>query len=386
MSYIHDQKLFPASGSAGIAPLIGNLLAKADIEINGSRPWDIQIHNTQMVPRVIRQRSLGLGESYMEGWWDCEALDEFCYRILSAGAEGIAKNQLTLALQWLKCLLHNRQSTQRAPKVAKQHYDLGNDLFAAMLGRTMAYSCGYWKDAKTLDEAQDAKLDLVCRKLGLEPGMTLLDIGSGWGCLLEHAAKHYGVTGTGVTLSKEQAELARARCKGLPVNIVLQDYRKLTGHFDRIASIGMFEHVGRRNYATFMRTASRLLKDDGLLLLHCIGENKSTLSHDPWIEKYIFPNGELPSIKQFADAVEGVFVVEDMHNFGPDYARTLNAWDANFQRHWQELKPHYDENFYRMWRYYLNICAGAFRARDTQLWQWVLTKPAQRTESYCAPR
>lgn len=386
MSYSQHQKLIAATHEHSIDPLIGDLLAKADVVINGTRPWDIQIHNPNTVARVIAQRSLGLGESYMEGWWDCEVLDEFCFRILKAGAQGIAKNKLMLTVQWLKHVLHNRQSTQRAPKVAKRHYDLGNGLFTRMLGRTMAYSCGYWKEAKTLDEAQDAKLDLVCRKLELKPGMTLLDIGSGWGCLLEHAAKHYGVIGTGVTLSKEQAELAKERCRGLPVEIVLQDYRQLSGHFDRIASIGMFEHVGRRNYSTFMQTSARLLKDDGLMLLHCIGENKSTIEYDPWIERYIFPNGELPSIKQFSQAVEGLFVVEDMHNFGPDYARTLTAWDANFRQAWPELKPHYDEHFYRMWRFYLNLCAGAFRARDTQLWQWVLSKPAQRTESYYSPR
>lgn len=384
LSNLHERQ--HSTGSHSIDKVVTQLLAKADVVINGTRPWDIQIHNPKTIPRVVRQRSLGLGESYMDGWWDCEALDEFCFRILRAGADGIAKNRATLAVQWLMYLLHNRQSEHRAPRVAKKHYDLGNRLFERMLGHTMAYSCGYWKSANTLDEAQEAKLDLVCRKLGLEPGMTLLDIGCGWGCLLEHAARHYGVTGTGVTLSEEQATLAEERCKGLPVEIKLEDYRDLTGQFDRIASIGMFEHVGRRNYSTFMQTSARLLQDEGLMLLHCIGENQSSTEHDPWIEKYIFPNGELPSIKQLAESAEGHFVIEDMHNFGPDYARTLTAWDANFQRHWNELESHYDERFYRMWRYYLNICAGAFRARNIQLWQWVMSKPSQRNESYRAPR
>ncbi|MGO1462219.1 MAG: cyclopropane fatty acyl phospholipid synthase [Marinobacter sp.] len=382
----HLQEAQPTTGSHSIDRVISDVLTKADVVINGPRPWDIQIHHPDTVSRVARQRSLGLGESYMDGWWDCEALDEFCFRILKAGAEGIAKNQLTLTLQWLTFLFHNRQSAQRAPQVARQHYDLGNQLFELMLGRTMAYSCGYWHEAQTLDQAQDAKLDLVCRKLGLEPGMTLLDIGCGWGSLLEHAAKHYGVSGTGVTLSEEQVEGARVRCQGLPVKILLEDYRELSGRYDCVASIGMFEHVGRRNYTTFMETTAHLLRDDGLMLLHCIGENKSTAEHDPWIEKYIFPNGELPSIKQIAEAAEDRFVVEDMHNFGPDYARTLTAWDANFRRHWGTLKTPYDERFYRMWRYYLNLCAGAFRARNTQLWQWVFSKPSQRNTSYRAPR
>lgn len=386
MPNTHFQDAQQATGSQSLDEVIGDLLTKADVVINGSRPWDIQIHHPDTVSRVASQRSLGLGESYMDGWWDCEALDEFCFRILRAGADGIAKNSLTLALQWLKFSFYNRQNLKRAPQVARQHYDLGNQLFELMLGRTMAYSCGYWKDARTLDEAQEAKLDLVCRKLQLEPGMTLLDIGCGWGSLLEHAARHYGVKGKGVTLSEEQVEAARKRCHGLSVEILLEDYRELDGQFDRIASVGMFEHVGRRNYATFMETSADLLRDDGLMLLHCIGENRSTSQHDPWIEKYIFPNGELPSIKQIAEAAEGRFVVEDMHNFGPDYAPTLTAWDTNFQSHWEQLKPRYDERFYRMWRYYLNLCAGAFRARNTQLWQWVFSKPSQRNKSYRAPR
>lgn len=382
----HLQEQAHSSGSHSIDQLIATLLAKADVEVNGRRPWDIQIHNPDTISRVATQRSLGLGESYMDGWWDCDDLGEFCFRILRAGADGIAKNRLMLAAQWIGCWLHNRQSLSRAPQVAKEHYDLGNRLFELMLGRSMAYSCGYWKDATTLDEAQDAKHDLVCRKLGLKAGMTLLDIGCGWGGLLEHAAKHYGVKAVGVTLSEEQAKLARLRCEGLPVDILLEDYRELDGSFDRIASIGMFEHVGRRNYSTFMTTSAGLLKKDGLMLLHCIGENESSSAHDPWIEKYIFPNGELPSIKQMAEAAETHFVMEDVHNFGPDYARTLLAWDVNFQQHWEEIKEKYDARFYRMWRFYLNICAGAFRARDTQLWQWVFSKPAQRSDAYRAPR
>lgn len=386
MSSVHTSAEHFSTGSHSIDNVISHILTRADIEINGSRPWDIQIHHPHTIPRVIAQRSLGLGESYMDGWWDCNALDEFCYRILKAGAEDISKSRVKLLLQGLSYMLFNHQSTKRSRQVAEQHYDLDNQLFEAMLGRTMAYSCGYWKDADNLDAAQDAKLDLICRKLGLQPGMTLLDIGCGWGSLLEYASRHYGVSAKGVTVSKEQATLARERCQGLGVEVLLQDYRDVDGQFDRIASVGMFEHVGRRNYATFMHHSQRLLKDDGLMLLHCIGENESSRAHDPWIEKYIFPNGELPSIKQLSEAAEPYFVLEDMHNFGPDYARTLKAWDKNFQAGWPQLASRYDERFYRMWRYYLNICIGAFRARETQLWQWVLSKPHKREGSYLAPR
>lgn len=382
----HSREEALSSGSRSIDALISEVLANADIQINGRRPWDIQIHHPETLSRIAAQRSLGLGESYMDGWWDCEALDEFAFRMLRAGGDGLGKNRWAMALQMITYILRNRQSPRRARQVAEQHYDLDNHLFELMLGRTMAYSCGYWKDAKTLDQAQDAKLDLICRKLELEPGMTLLDIGCGWGSLLEYATQHYGVRAHGVTVSTEQAQLARERCKDLPVEVLLQDYRAVTGRYDRVVSVGMFEHVGRRNYNTFMRTAANLLKDRGLMLVHCIGENESSAGHDPWIDKYIFPNGELPSIKQMAKAAEKHFIVEDVQNFGPDYAKTLKAWDANFQSHWAELKDRYDDRFYRMWRYYLNLCAGAFRARNIQLWQWVMSKPGQRSQAYQAPR
>ncbi|MFP1677609.1 cyclopropane fatty acyl phospholipid synthase [Alloalcanivorax sp. C16-2] len=376
----------PRTGSRAIDDLIASVLANADIQINGRRPWDMQIHHPDTLSRIAARRSLGLGESYMDGWWDCDALDEFIHRILRAGAEDLGKNKWTLALQLLGHNLRNRQSLRRSRQVAEQHYDLGNDLFEKMLDPTMAYSCGYWKDATTLHEAQEAKLDLICRKLELEPGMTLLDIGCGWGSLLDHAARHYGVRALGVTVSTEQAELARRRCADLPVEVLLKDYRTISGQYDRVVSVGMFEHVGRRNYRTFMETTRHLLKDRGLMLLHTIGNNESTNSHDAWIDKYIFPNGELPSIKQIARHAEYRYVVEDVHSFGPDYARTLKAWDANFLAHWPELKGRYDERFQRMWHYYLNLCAGAFRARTIQLWQWVFSKPGHRAHAYRSPR
>lgn len=385
MSSLRQHEQHP-HGHALAEKMVHSLLEQADIQLNGSRPWDIQLHHPDTLARILHQRSLGLGESYMDGWWDCGALNEMFYRLLKAGGAQLAKNRMMQALQWSAFWLLDRQSRSRAKQVALQHYDLDNELFGYMLGSSMAYSCGYWKDAQTLDEAQTAKLDLICRKLELTPGMTLLDIGCGWGSLLEHAARHYGVKGLGVTLSQAQVELARQRCDGLPVTILLEDYRQLTGRFDRIASVGMFEHVGRRNYALFMDKAASLLADDGLLLLHCIGENATSSEHDPWIEKYIFPNGELPSIRQIAQAAEPCFVMEDVHNFGPDYALTLDAWDANFCAHWRALASRYDERFYRMWRYYLNCCSGAFRARDTQLWQWVFSKPAQRKNTYRASR
>ena len=263
-------------------------------------------------------------------------------------------------------------------EVGEKHYDIGNDLYAAMLDSRMIYSCGYWRDADNLEAAQEAKLDLICRKLDLRPGMHILDIGSGWGGFLQFAAERYGVSGLGVTVSKEQAALANERSKGLPVETRLLDYQALDGQFDRIISIGMFEHVGYKNYRPYFEKAASLLKPDGLFLLHSIGGHTSTSHGDPWSEKYIFPNGMLPSVAQVGKASEGLFVMEDWHNFGADYDRTLMEWHKRFEAAWPSLKgDRYDERFYRMWRYYLSASAAAFRARVTDVWQ-VLLSPIGR--------
>jgi cyclopropane-fatty-acyl-phospholipid synthase len=349
------------------------LLTRAGIAVDGTDPWDIQIHNEDFYPRVFRQLYLGLGESYMDGWWDVERLDQFFYKTIRADLEEELKNW-RLALHFLKGQIFNYQTRSKAPKVAHKHYDIGNDLYQLMLGPSMAYTCAYWKDAKTLDEAQNAKFDLVCRKIGLKPGMKVLDLGCGFGSFLKYAAENYGVSGVGINLSKEQVKYARESCKGLPLEFQLTDYRDARGTFDRVVSIGLVEHVGYKNYRTFLKLAHERLADDGLFLLHGIGNNDSTTKADPWTEKYIFPNGNLPSIKQLGSAMENLFVMEDWHNFGADYDKTLMAWHENFVANWQEIKKDYDERFYRMWVYYLLSCAGAFRARKIQLWQLVLSK------------
>jgi cyclopropane-fatty-acyl-phospholipid synthase len=348
------------------------LLEKAGVGLNGNNPWDIRVHNKNFFKRVLKQGSLGMGESYMDGWWDTQSLDEFFRRICVAYPHKSPLKTpflLKLASQFL-----NRQSKKRAFQVGEEHYNIGNDVFQAMLDKRLTYTCGYWKNATTLDEAQEAKLDLICRKLNLQPGQKILDIGCGWGSLLKYAAEKYGVEGVGITVSKEQVELARELCQGLPIEIRLEDYRDTQGQFDHIVSVGMFEHVGYKNYRTYMETAHRLLKENGLFLLHSIGSNYSTTQVDPWIEKYIFPNGMLPSIKQIGESVEDLFVMEDWHNFGADYDKTLMAWHQNFIQAWSELSSHYSERFKRMWEYYLLSCAGLFRARKAQLWQIVLSK------------
>jgi cyclopropane-fatty-acyl-phospholipid synthase len=348
-------------------------LRNADIQIDGSRPQDLIAHDERLFDRVIRYGSLGLGEAYMEGWWDAPALDTFFHKVLSARLQNVVKINLASIIAITKAFLINLQSSARAFKVGEVHYDLGNDLYEAMLDSRMVYTCGYWKEAKTLDEAQEAKLDLVCRKIGLKQGDHILDIGCGWGSFAKFAAEKYGASVVGITISKEQAVLAKERCKGLPVEIRVQDYRDVDEKFDHIISLGMFEHVGVKNYRTYFMVASRCLKENGLFLLHTIGGNESRLTSDSWIGKYIFPGGVIPSVAQIGKALEGLFVMEDWHNFGPDYDKTLVAWFQNFDTAWPALRAKYGDRFYRMWKYYLLSCAGAFRAREVSLWQIVLS-------------
>jgi cyclopropane-fatty-acyl-phospholipid synthase len=348
------------------------LLSLADVEINGNRPWDIRVHNDDFYPRVLSGGSLALGESYIEGWWDCPSLDELFYRIFQAQLDNTLKSW-TWILESLRARLFNLQKPSRAYHIGRHHYDIGNNLYACMLDERMIYSCAYWESASTLDEAQEAKLDMVCRKLDLQPGMRVLDIGCGWGGTARFAAERCGVEVVGITVSEEQVKCAKESCQDLPVDIHLQDYRSLEGSFDRILSIGMIEHVGYKNYKIFMRKVRELLKDDGLFLLQTIGSTKSVTKVDPWIARYIFPNSMLPSAKQISDAIEGLFVLEDWHSFGADYDKTLMHWFQNFDNGWDTLKDDYDEAFYRMWKYYLLCCAGAFRARSIQVWQIVFS-------------
>jgi cyclopropane-fatty-acyl-phospholipid synthase len=365
-----------ASARAQPPAVLQDLVAEAGVRFNGDAPWDIQVLDERVYQMVLAKGSLGFGEAYMDGLWECERLDLLFHRLLNVDADeklgGWAK--IRLLGEILRHRLFNLQSTRRAFQVGKEHYDIGNDVFEAMLDPTMSYSCAYWHEAADLEEAQRNKLDLICRKLELQPGERLLEIGCGWGGLARFAAEHYGVEVVGVTVSKEQQKLARERCADLPVTIELRDYRDLSGRFDKAVSVGMFEHVGPKNYAIYFDTVRRLLKDEGLFLLHTIGNYVTSPKTDAWIDKYIFPNGKLPSAKELASVVEGRFLIEDWHNFGTDYDRTLMAWWANFERAWPRLEARYGERFYRMWKYYLMCCAGFFRSRQGQLWQLVLGK------------
>lgn len=354
--------------------IIEDLLSHADVTIGGNRPWDLQVHNNGFYSRVLKGGSLGLGESYMDGWWDVKELDVFVDKITRAKLDDKVLGNRWLLLVLLIQNILNSLRLSKAFEVGERHYDIGNDLYETMLDKRMAYSCGYWKNASSLDEAQEAKLDLICRKLGIKKGMKVLDIGCGWGSFAKFVAEKYGADVVGITVSKEQVKLAGESCRGLPVRIDLQDYRQTKGKYDRIISIGMFEHVGYKQYRTFMKIASRLLSDDGIFLLQTIGRNRSTKSNDTWIEKYIFPNSMIPSVKQIGSSIKNLFVMEDWHNFSADYDKTLMVWFEKFDSNWKQLKSKYDERFYRMWKFYLLACAGSFRARKFQLWQIVLSK------------
>ena len=256
------------------------LLDLADIEINGGRPWDIQVVDDRFYQRVLTQGSLGLGESYMDGWWDVDDLAGFFYRLLLVKLDRKVKVTLADFGLLIRFSLLNLQSRKRAFRIGERHYDLGNELYQPMLGKTMAYSCGYWKDATNLDDAQLAKFDLICRKMGLKAGMRVLDIGCGWGGLARYAAENYGVKVLGITVSKEQLNWVNKFSDGENVRFELRDYRDLNCQFDAIVSVGMFEHVGLKNYMQFFQTVDRLLVDRGIFLLHTIGSNKSSHIND----------------------------------------------------------------------------------------------------------
>lgn len=353
--------------------MVQKLLSPAGIEINGDRPFDIRVLNDAFYDEALGRGTRGALDAYVEGWWESDRLDELTAKVVSSGLTLSASNALSLFFTSLSARLFHRQR-RKGSRPAGKHYDLGNDLFEAMLDRRMVYSCACWKEAANLDEAQEAKLELVAQKVRLRPGMRVLDIGCGWGSFAAYAAQTHGVSVVGVTVSKEQYELGKTLCAGLPVDLRLADYREIDDEaFDAVVSLGMFEHVGRKNHRRFMKIARRCLRPDGLLLLQTVGANSPTWARDPWIERNIFPNYMLPTATQIAAAAENLMIIEDWENFGADYEKTLMAWFENFEANWSKLRHNYGDRFHRMWKCYLLICAGLFRARFNQVWQIVFS-------------
>ena len=347
-------------------------MVAADIRIDGDRPWDMQVHREDTFPRIFAFGSLGMGESYMDGWWDCEQLDELVCRASRADLK--AQIRPSDIFHAMHARLINPRGEKRHSGEGERHYEFGRELYRGMLDKRMIYSCAYWSDAETLDEAQEHKLDLIARKLQLEPGMRVLDIGCGWGGTIHYLAERYGVSGVAVTVSPDQCEAARELCVGLPVEIRLQDYREVDEQFDRSYSIDMLGHVGRKNYRTYMETAKRCLRPGGLHLVQTAGSDNSAVKADPWVNRYIFPGGHIPSAKQILEAAEGELIMEDWHSFTRDYDRTFMCWHDNLCAVWEDLGNHHDERLFRMWRYYLLSFAGVFRSRVSQLWQIVFSR------------
>lgn len=374
---IADIKVIPRMLVGHAERTVRALLESADVRVGGDRPDDIQVHDRQFYTRLLRDGRLGLGESYMDGHWDAESVDQLTAKLLRARLQDQLPDWRT-AIYVVAARAWNLQSSARAFQAGERHYDIGNDLYQPMLGETLSYTCAYWKDAANLDEAQESKFDLVCRKLGLAPGMKVLELGCGYGTFARHAARHYGVEVTGYTVSREQATLGTELCKGLPVDLRLADYRSARGSYDVVLSIGMMEHVGPKNHRGYMEIVDRCLAPDGVAFIHTIGSNTDQTIIDAWFHKYLFPNAAIPSLAQITTAMGGLFVPEDVHNIGPHYDRTLMAWCENFDRAWPSLRPRYGDRFQRMWRYYLLSCAGAFRARFLQLYQMVMTRPGTR--------
>ena len=355
-----------------------NILYRAGITVNGNQPESIHIHNEKIWDRIISQHQLGMAESYMDGWWDCEALDVLLTKLLAIDVLKILKPSPALLGHALKSNLLNMQTKSKAASNAKHHYNIGNDLYTRMLDPEMLYSCGYWEESNSLAEAQFKKIDLICKKLELKPGMRVLDIGSGWGGFLRHAVKHYGVNGVGISPASNQIELARELSKDFNIEFKQQDYRDQTGKYDRIVSIGMMEHVGPKNMRKFFAKCDELLTPDGMMLHHAIGSNVTKHTTDPFFNRYIFPGGVLPSLAQISNGVEKKFIIEDVHNFGPYYDLTLQEWYKNINAKWSEI-PHYDEKFRRMWNYYLMSSAAGFRAGHIQLYQVVFRRIGVRS-------
>lgn len=334
----------------------------------------------------------------MDGWWDFvdDGIDIFFEKVIRANLEKRIRGAWAYKKDVIIARIFNLQNRKRAFQIGKEHYDAGNELFTKMLDSRMTYSCGYWKGLeripKNLAKAQEQKLELVCKKLGLKPDMYVLDIGCGWGSFMKYAAEKYNVRVVGYTVSKEQGVLGKELCKKLPIEFRLQDYRdaaKTKEKFDRIVSIGMFEHVGGKNYKEFMQVVDGCLKPGGLFLLHTIVIKDSAQKVKPWINKYIFPNAEIPTIKQIikaAEATKSQLNLEDFQNIGEDYDPTCMAWRHNVVKNWTELKritksdgtQKYTDRFYRMWTYYLGMCTGSSRV-DGQVWQMVFSKDLKHT-------
>lgn len=333
------------------------ILRSVDVEVNGNRPWDIQVHNDKFYSHALANGSRGFGEAYVDGWWDSDDMAELVNRLLKTKNYVTHDIETLITVVWLKLF-----NAQRKKAVIAEHYDLGNDLYESFLDPYMQYSVGY-KNVGDLNTSQEEKLKFLCEKLQLKKGDRVLDIGCGWGGLAKYAAENYDCHVTGVTLSHEQMTYAKKLCESLPVSIIQKDYIDVEDKFDKIFACEMIEHVGHNNYRKFMKKVHSMLKDDGLaLILASVGENKAKRGFDPWLEKYLWPGGMIPSNRKLNQAMKGLLIINEKNTDVFDYDKTLLRWFDNFERNWSNMSDKYDERFYRMWKCYLLMCAGSFRA------------------------
>lgn len=344
-------------------PFIVKLKGKEYRIGDGDPAFTVIFHKEIPLTALTTSTSLALGEAYMDGDLEIEgdlynALDHFLGQMGKFSTDESA----------LKKLIFSSTGKKNQEKEVQSHYDIGNDFYKLWLDETMSYSCGYFlHEDDSLYQAQVNKVDYILKKLHLSPGMSLLDIGCGWGFLLIEAAKKYGVHGMGITLSHEQYEEFKRRIREQNLEdlleVALMDYRdlpKMNRTFDRVVSVGMAEHVGRRNYQLFMDCAKKVLKPGGLFLLHFISALKEHAG-DPWIKKYIFPGGVIPSLREMLScAAEDDFHTLDAENLRLHYNRTLLCWDKNYREHMDQIREMFDERFVRMWDLYLAACAATF--------------------------
>ncbi len=371
--------------------LVTRLFNHAGIDIGGNAPWDIRVNNPRFYRRVL-QGSVGLGESYTDGDWDTPQLDSMIQRLLRTGAPSTAVAGAGRILQNLRSRIANMQTRRGSRAMAEQHYDLDHRLYTHFLGPHNQYTCCFFDGTDELRVAEECKLEMLCEKLELGPGDRVLDVGCGWGGFVRYAASTRGCTAVGISLSAEQIAYARKYAAGFDVEIVRCDYRDLpdrfpAASFDKILVCGMLEHVGYKNYRRLMKIIHELLSENGLFLLHTIGNKDVTTIVDPWIEKYIFRNSMIPAMSQIADAVRGLFVIQAWENYGYYYSKTLRAWYENFNRNWPrimeiETRQRFDERFRRMWNYYLLSCKAAFDVEELHLWQIVTSKYGARSDVY----
>lgn len=367
------------------------------VEVGGipDTMWNhIEILDKSAWTDIITKGNLGIAEAYMHNKLKVDPLP-FFISVLNDTSIGTRRKEgtdyLGMVMQAvalptdLMGLLTNQQTRELSSRVTKQHYDAGNDLYEKMLGPSMSYTCAYWKDAKNLDEAQFNKMDLIRRKLELQPGMKVAELGMGWGTAANHMHKYGNVDVTGVSLSEQQVKWAQENLAKEGLRFIWSDYRdhcedpKHMHTYDRVYSIGMLEHVGYKNYAPFFKCIKALLKPDGLAVVHSIGEPDFVSASDPFLDKYIFPGAVIPAMSTITAGFENDFILEDWQNFGFDYSLTLAAWNENANVFFKENPDKYTPEFQRMWEYYLKMCEALFVTRINQLWHFVLSpRPATR--------